>query len=215
MTFDIKVDGRHKNHMCADGSITDDPGPDIYAGVISVRAVRLLMFLAQLNGMNVCAADVSQAFLYGDCLKKVYTRAGPEFGLELNGKYLLTKKGLYGLRSSAASYHIHLSNVLYKLGFVPSHVDSDLWIKDCDTHYEYIAKWVDDLLIASNNPKHIILEIEKTYELKGIGFSEYYLGGDISVGTVNNNKYIVTSAKKYVKSLIEKIERIMTWDLRK
>ena len=126
--------------MCADGSITDDPGPDIYAGVISVRVVILLIFFARLNGMDVCATDVIQAFLYGDCLKKVYTRAGPEFGLELNEKYLLTKKALYGLRSLAASCRIHLSNVLYKLGFVPSHVDSNSWIKDCNTYYEYIAK---------------------------------------------------------------------------
>ena len=55
--------------MCADGSITNNPGPDIYAGVISIRAVRLLIFLAQLNGMDVSAADVSRAFLYNDCLE--------------------------------------------------------------------------------------------------------------------------------------------------
>ena len=35
------------------------------------------------------------------------------------------------------------------------------------------------------------------------------------VGTVNDNKYIATSAKTYIKRLIEKIERIMKWDLRK
>ena len=169
MTFDVKVNGRHKSRMCVDGSVTDDLGPEIYACVILIRAVRLLIFLAQLNDIDVCAADVSQAFLYGDCPEKVYTKAGPEFGLELNGKYLLIKKGHYDLRSSVGSYHINLSNVLYNLEFVPSHADSDLWIKDCGSHYEYIATCVDDLLIASRNPKYIILEIEKTYELKDIG----------------------------------------------
>ena len=35
------------------------------------------------------------------------------------------------------------------------------------------------------------------------------------VGTVNNDKYIATTAKTYIKSFIKKIERIMNSDLRK
>ena len=88
--------------------------------------------------------------------------------------------------------------MLYKLGLVPSHVDSDLWIQDCDIHYKYIATRVDDLLMASNNSKNTIVEIEKTCELKSIGITEYYLGDDISVDTFNKNKYIAISAWTYI-----------------
>ena len=76
--------------------------------------------------MDVCTADVSQAFLYEDYLKDVYTETGPEFRKKYKGKYLLIRKGIYDLRSSAASYHLHLSKVLHKLGFSPSYADSNL-----------------------------------------------------------------------------------------
>ena len=155
--------------------------------------------------MDICAADVSQAFLYDYFLQNVYTREGPEFGQEYKGKYLLIKKGLYGLRSSAASYHLHLSKFLYSLGFVPSYEDSDLWIKDCGIHYKYIATRVDDLLIASKDAKKIIQEIEDTYKLKGIGIPEYYLGMDVGSREINGQKYVATSDRIYIKRLIDKI----------
>ena len=70
-------------------------------------------------------------------------------------------------------------------------------------------------MIASKDPIKIIQEIEDTYKLKGIGIPEYYLGGDVSSGESNGAKYNATSAKTYIKELVEKIERIMGWDLRK
>ena len=33
-------------------------------------------------------------------------------------------------------------------------------------HYEYIATWVDDLLVFSKNPMKIIDQIKETYDLK-------------------------------------------------
>ena len=47
------------------------------------------------------------------------------------------------------------------------------------THYEYIGTYVDDLLIASKNPKKIIDALKEVYVLKGVGIPEYYLGADI------------------------------------
>ena len=57
--------------------------------------------------------------------------------------------------------------------------DPDLWIKDMGNHYEYIATYIDDLLIASRNPAPIIKELEQTYMLKGVGDPVYYLGANI------------------------------------
>ena len=62
------------------------------------------MMLAQMNGLQTCAADIGNAFLYGRTREKVYVKAGPEFG-EDEGKYMIVEKGLYGLRSSAARFH--------------------------------------------------------------------------------------------------------------
>ena len=57
--------------------------------------------------------------------EKVYIIAGPEFGPELEGKRLIIDKPLYGLTTSAARFHEHLSAKLRTLGYKPSKADAD------------------------------------------------------------------------------------------
>ena len=78
-----------------------------------------------------------------------------------------------------ARFHEHLATHLRDLGYRPSLADADFWIKDCGTHHEYIATYVDDLLIFSRDPQPIIDAFKKDYVLKGVGAPEYYLGGNI------------------------------------
>ena len=66
-----------------------------------------------------------------------------------------------------------------KLVFVSSYADPAIWMRDMGDHYEYICAYVDDLLIASKNPKAIVDELKKEYTLKGVGPPEYYLGANI------------------------------------
>ena len=68
---------------------------------MSIETIRVAFVLAAMNNLDVCAADVSTAFLYGKTKVKVYVIAGEEFG-EHRGKRMLIDKGLYGLASSAA-----------------------------------------------------------------------------------------------------------------
>ena len=55
--------------------------------------------------------------------------AGPEFGPELQGMKMIVCKALYGLQSSSARFHEHLSVKLRKLNFKPSKADPDLWMR--------------------------------------------------------------------------------------
>jgi hypothetical protein len=50
------------------------------------------------------------------------------------------------------------------MGFLPSKAAADLWMKDCGTHYEYIARYVDDIMIFSKDPDAIIKCLEVTFE---------------------------------------------------
>ena len=102
-----------------------------------------------------------------------------------------------------------------RLGFAQSRADSDMWMKDCGSHYEYICTYVDDLLIMSKDPMAIIKELEKEYPLKGVGTPEYYLGCDVTTYKgPNGHMGITTSAKTYIKCVCEKIEPLMGWKLR-
>jgi hypothetical protein len=123
MIFDVKHDGRRKARFVAGGHLTMDPGEEAYLGVVTPEAVRLGMFAAIHNNLKVMAADIGNAYLHAKTNEKLYTILSEEYGL-LAGKVLIIDKGLYGLRSSGARFHEHLSGMLRKLGFKPSKADS-------------------------------------------------------------------------------------------
>jgi hypothetical protein len=71
--------------------------------------------------------------------------------------------------------------VLKDLGFFPSKAEEDIWMRDKGDHYEYLAVYVDDLLIASKNPQAIIDSLTSkpvNFKLKGTGPVIYHLGCD-------------------------------------
>ena len=214
--FDCKFDGRRKARLVVNGSKSDPPKEDIYSGVVNTDNVRLAFQIAAMNGLDVCAADVSTAFLYGKSREKVYIIAGPEFG-ELQGKTLIVDKGIYGLRSSAARFHEHISEKIRKMGFHPSKADADLYIREADGHYEMLACYVDDLIAFGKKPDKIIEEFKKIYMLKGVGQPEYYLGGDVQVLNEHWQKQGVStglSAQTYIKNSVEKVEKMLKTNLK-
>ena len=104
-----------------------------------------------MEGLSVCAADIGNAFLYGDNKEKTMIKAGPEFGAH-EGKYLIVAGGWYGHKTAAATFHEHLSTKLRKMGFKPSRMDMDLWIRKRGDTYEYLASYVDDVIVVSEDP---------------------------------------------------------------
>ena len=80
LIFAIKHDGRHKARLVADGHLTDVPLNSVYSGVVSLRGLRMCIFLAELNGMEAYATDIGNAYLEAKTGEKVCIKAGPEFG---------------------------------------------------------------------------------------------------------------------------------------
>ena len=53
----------------------------LFADVVAMDTVRLgFRCLSAMNGLNFCAADIGNAYLYGLTKEKVFVRAGPKFG---------------------------------------------------------------------------------------------------------------------------------------
>ena len=211
IVFDVKFDGRRKARLVADGNHTTMGKEDVYSGVVGLDTIRLGFQLAAMNDLLVCAADVGTAFLYGYTKEKVYVIAGPEFGA-LQGKPLIIHRGIYGLRTSAARFHEHLALTIRKLGFIPSKADSDLYYRDTGgDSYEYLATYVDDILIFSKRPMDTIEEIKKSYNLKGVGEPQYYLGGDVIIHVDEHwdkqGVKMALSAETYIKNSVERLER--------
>ena len=214
LVYDVKFDGRLKSRLVAGGHRSPEvPREDIFSGVVSMEAVRLGFLMAKLNGLKVCAGDVGNAFLHGKTREKLFIVAGPEFGPELAGKRLIIDKSLYGLKSSAARYHEHLSETLRKMGFRPSKADADLWMKKCsDGHYEYIARYVDDVIAFSKDPMAIMKRLKEKYFMKGVGTPRYYLGGDVLDLGEDWNKdglFHAFSARTYLDNCLPKIADLL------
>ena len=109
LIYAVKHDGRFKARLVADGHLTDVPTESVYSGVVSLRGLRMVIFLAELNGLELWATDVGNAYLEAICSEKVVIEAGREFGDAKKGHTLRIHKALYGLRLSAKSWHHRFS----------------------------------------------------------------------------------------------------------
>ena len=63
IVFDVKMDFTRKARWVKDGHKTADPLGSNYAGVVSRDTVRIAFTYAALNDLNVCAADVRNAYI--------------------------------------------------------------------------------------------------------------------------------------------------------
>ena len=204
--YDVKHDGRRKARLVAGGHLTDAPTDSIYSGVVSLKGIRLVTFLAELNLLSTWTTDIGNAYLEAKTKEKVYIVAGPEFN-ELENHLLIINKALYGLRSSGLRWHEKLADTLRDMGFVPSKGENDIWMRRNGEVYEYIACYVDDLCIVAKDPKETtdLLLNKYGYKLKGTGPISYHLGCDYFRDKDNNLCY---APRKYIEKMIGDFQRL-------
>jgi hypothetical protein len=186
MIFDIKLgeNFRRKARFVAGGHVTEKDPELSYSSVVTRDSVRICFMLAALHDLDVQSADIQNAYLTADCDEKCYTIAGPEFGPDEEGKVLIIKKALYGLRSAGASFWKKLRDHLRDMGFTPTQADHDVWIKadtkdNGEMYYMIVLCYVDDLVSmgakmydGKGNPTgisratEILMEMKKFFKLK-------------------------------------------------
>ena len=97
--FAIKHDGRHKSRLVLSGNLTDKPLEDVYSGVLSTRSLRMVIFAAELNGLELWGADIGNAYLEAKTKEKLFVVGDKGFG-KLEGHTLIVNKAVYGLQTS-------------------------------------------------------------------------------------------------------------------
>ena len=208
LVFAVKYDGRHKARLVADGHFTPEPVESIYSGVVSLRNLKLVIFLGELNNLELWGADIGNAYLEAPTEEKLYIVAGPEFE-NWEGYILTFSKALYGLESSGKRWAETLHDIIIDMNFTPSRADQCIWLKKNEklNIYEYIAVYVDDLCIAAQDPKEIIYVLRSKYHLKvkGDGPLTYHLGADYFQ---DPDGTMVSQPKKYIEKLKETYIRL-------
>ena len=210
--FAVKFDGRHKARMVADGHLTPEPIENIYSGVVSLRNLRLVIFLGKLNNLELWGADIGNAYLEAFTDEKLYIVACPEFQ-ELEGYNLIFLKALYGLKSSGKRWAEVIHGILRDMKFLPSKADPCIWLRKAPNLkcYEYIAVYVYDLCIAAESPSAITQIFKSKYHLKvkGDGKLTYHLGADYFE---DPDGTFVSQPKKYIDKLADTYKRLFNED---
>ena len=126
MVFDIKLRSlAHKAWYVAGGHQMDPPKDTTYLSVILRDSVWITFLAATLNDLNILAADVQNTYLNMLIGKKVYTKAGLEFGASNVGRPVKIVRALYGLKSSGACWWDHMASSLRDAGFASCKADPD------------------------------------------------------------------------------------------
>ena len=109
LIFDIKFDLTRKARYVAGGHLTDPPTHMTYSTVVSRDSVRICLTIAALNGLDISACDIGNAYLNAETQEKVYFIAGSEWR-DKQGRAVVIVRALYGLRSSALQWKRHLAD---------------------------------------------------------------------------------------------------------
>jgi hypothetical protein len=68
----VKHVGRHKARLVAYGHLTELPLESVYSGVVSLRGFRLVLFLEELNNLELWATNIGNAYLEAFTSELVY-----------------------------------------------------------------------------------------------------------------------------------------------
>ncbi|GFH56846.1 hypothetical protein CTEN210_13322 [Chaetoceros tenuissimus] len=214
MIFDIKMDGKftRKARLVADGHKTDAPASITYSSVVSRDSVRICLMVASLNGLNVFACDIGNAYLNANCREKLWTVAGAEFGSEKDSVMIIAR-ALYGLKSSGAAWRAKLAETMSEIGYFPSQADQDVWMKaankaDGTPYYKYMLVYVDDILHIAEDPTVDMALINSIYRLKeGVGPPDRYLGGTMEKVQIQDGSSAWSmNCVEYLKGAIENVD---------
>ena len=208
LIFSVKHGGRQKTRLVAGGHLTPDPIDIIYSGVVSIRSFGLVIFLAKLNILEAWGTEIGIAYLEAKTQEKLYVVAGPEFD-ELEGHILVIYKALYGLKSSGLRGSQKIHDIILDMGFSPCKDDTCVWLRKakCATKYEYVAIYVDDLLIACTCASEFIHTLKRKHNLKikGDGPLKYHLGCDYHLDPDGTH---VALPKKYISKILDSFHQM-------
>jgi hypothetical protein len=162
------------------------------------------VFLSLVNKFNLKCDQVNivSAFLNGNLRETIYVHP-PELSNIPNGKVLLLKKSLYGLKQSPRCFNKKFNSWL-KSGWLHS---CQLYILRKGENLIVLSIHVDDQLIASNNCAaldNFKRQLNNKSECKDFGPANHFIGFDIHRDRPNQKLYI--SPEQYLQEVLARFD---------
>ena len=182
---------------------------DTFSPITKLVTVKMLLSLAAIHGWSLTQLDVTNVFLHGGLMEKVYMSLPPGYTCR-EGKHLPSNavcrlhKSIYGLKQASRQWFHKFSNDLLSEGFVQSTSDHTLFTKHQDTSFLALLIYVDDIIIASND-QLVVDTLKHTlnckFKMKDLGPLRYFLGLEVARSTAG----IPICQRKYALELLSDI----------
>ncbi|KXJ71784.1 hypothetical protein RP20_CCG019713 [Aedes albopictus] len=153
---------------------------ETYSPVVRHSSLRYLFAMAAKYNLQVDQMDAITAFLQGDIEEEIYMEQPPCF-VKPGGRQLVCRlnKALYGLKQSSRVWNTKLDAALKKLGLHQSEFDPCLYYWIEDGKVLFVAVYVDDVLIFSNDAalkNNLKAKLSSTFRMKDLGSAVSCLG---------------------------------------
>lgn len=169
--------------------------------VVKHATIRLILSIVISCGWIIRQLDIQNAFLHGILEDDVYMKQPQGYeNPQFPGHICKLDKAFYGLKQAPRAWHSRLSTKLQELGFVPSKVDTSLFIYKRNGVVTYFLIYVDDIIMTSSSSKAVddlLQQLHQDFVVKDLGSLHYFLG--IEVSPIKNS--IILTQQKYTREL--------------
>ena len=178
---------------------------ETFAPVAFLSTILLVLILSCALGLNLYLLDFLGAFLHSLMPDRfpVYIKTPP--GLDVpDGFMVRLHKSLYGTRNAGHLWWKDLRKALLDLGYKQCPFDQCLFYKvTSDGTITFLVTWVDDVLIATNDPNIQKLKtlLEKMgFRIQTLEHLSWYLGLGIEI----TETHLVISQEAYIDKLLDR-----------
>ena len=199
---------RFKARLVAQG-FTQEYGVDyfdVFAPVARQTSIRVILGIANQLKMDVHQMDVISAFLNGELQEEIFMLQPDGFEDPENpDKVCRLNKAIYGLKQSARCWNSVIDSYLIENNFSRSDADNCIYYRVTDAYVILICVYVDDTIIASDNPNVLKEEKDKLsarFKMVDQGEIHYLLG----MGIIRNkNKCeLLIDQNLYVENILKR-----------
>lgn len=180
---------------------------ETFAPVCREESIRILIHLATVKNLLIHQIDVDAAYLNAELKEKVLIEPPKLIRDKLCGpnETLRLKKALYGLKQAGYEWYQTIRGTLRELGWTQGKVDPCLFTRERQNKTEYLALYVDDILVVAPTKEDIDKiknELGSVFALKDTGEMRNLLG--MKIERIESGRYAI-SQPKTVRALISEI----------